>query len=94
MKEQIHFSLIGIILLVSAVVIGFSPSIYKSILKISILKKELHSYKERHNNLNHEIDDYIFNIENLNKDFYKEKIARSKLQLVKQGEQIYKISEN
>lgn len=82
---------VGLVLIALSIVVGVTPRIYKSFIKIQKLTSELNSLKYRKQELNDEIRRYKINTEHLKDDFYKEKIVREKLKMVKPGEHIYKV---
>nr|WP_240934740.1 septum formation initiator family protein [Fusobacterium sp. FSA-380-WT-3A] len=75
----------------SIVVFAFIPRIYRSYEKITRLNAELTSLKEKKDILNENIKEYERDIKNLDNEFYREKLVREKLKMVKPGEEIYKV---
>lgn len=71
---------------------SFAPNIYRSFVKISKLENELSSLKETEKNLIEKIDNYNEETEALKDDYNKEKLVRNKLQMVKPGEIIYRVT--
>lgn len=71
---------------------SFAPNIYRSFVKISKLENELSSLKETEKNLIEKIDNYNKETEALKDDYNKEKLVRNKLQMVKPGEIIYRVT--
>lgn len=71
---------------------SFAPNIYRSFVKISKLENELSSLKETEKNLIEKIDNYNKETESLKDDYNKEKLIRNKLQMVKPGEIIYRVT--
>lgn len=82
---------VGLVLIVLSIVVGVTPRIYKSFVKIQKLTSELNTLKYRKQELNDEIRRYKINTDRLKDDFYKEKEVREKLKMVKPGEHIYKV---
>lgn len=82
---------VGLVLIVLSIVVGVTPRIYKSFVKIQKLTSELNLLKYRKQELNDEIRRYKINTDRLKDDFYKEKEVREKLKMVKPGEHIYKV---
>ena len=82
---------VGLVLIVLSIVVGVTPRIYKSFIKIQKLTSELNALKYRKQELNDEIRRYKINTDCLKDDFYKEKEVREKLKMVKPGEHIYKV---
>ncbi|WP_177162404.1 septum formation initiator family protein [uncultured Fusobacterium sp.] len=82
---------VGLVLIVLSIVVGVTPRIYKSFVKIQKLTSELNLLKHRKQELNDEIRRYKINTDRLKDDFYKEKEVREKLKMVKPGEHIYKV---
>lgn len=82
---------VGLVLIVLSIVVGVTPRIYKSFIKIQKLTSELNLLKHRKQELNDEIRRYKINTDRLKDDFYKEKEVREKLKMVKPGEHIYKV---
>ena len=82
---------VGLVLIVLSIVVGVTPRIYKSFVKIQKLTSELNLLKHRKQELNDEIRRYKMNTDRLKDDFYKEKEVREKLKMVKPGEHIYKV---
>lgn len=80
-----------LILIVSSIIIGVTPRIYKSFVKIQKLTMDLNELKREKQKLNDEIRRYKIATEHLKDEFYKEKIVREKLKMVKPGENIYKV---
>lgn len=82
---------VGLVLIALSIVVGVTPRIYKSFIKIQKLTSELNLLKHRKQELNDEIRRYKINTDRLKDDFYKEKEVREKLKMVKPGEHIYKV---
>lgn len=80
-----------LVLIALSIVVGVTPRIYKSFIKIQKLTFELNALKYRKQELNDEIRRYKINTDRLKDDFYKEKEVREKLKMVKPGEHIYKV---
>ena len=79
-----------ILVAVGFVVLKFAPEIWTSQIKLNKLKTDLKILKEKKNTLDQDILSYENEMKNLDVDFYKEKIVREKLKMVKDGEVIYK----
>lgn len=86
-----NFKRILFIIIVSSIIVGVTPRIYKSFVKIQNLTLELNELKHKKQELNDEIRRYKIATEHLKDEFYKEKIVREKLKMVKPGENIYKV---
>lgn len=82
---------VGLVLIALSIVVGVTPRIYKSFVKIQKLTSELNLLKHRKQELNDEIRRYKINTDRLKDDFYKEKEVREKLKMVKPREHIYKV---
>ena len=63
---------------------------YRSYIKIEKLKREQLEIKEKIKIVKKKIEDYNIRIEKLGDDFQREKIARDRLQMVKENEKIYR----
>lgn len=70
---------------------SFAPNIYRSYIKISKLEKEIATIKEAQCSIKEKIQMYDNEIEDLKDIDNKEKIVRNKLQMVKNGEIIYRV---
>ncbi|STO30996.1 Septum formation initiator [Fusobacterium necrogenes] len=68
----------------------FVPYMYRSYIKIEKLKREQLEIKEKIKIVKKKIEDYNIRIEKLGDDFQREKIARDRLQMVKENEEIYR----
>lgn len=68
----------------------FAPYISRSHVKIEKLKKEQREIEEKIELAKKGIEDYNRNINTLGDDFQREKIARNRLQMVKEQEEIYR----
>ncbi|WP_291259713.1 septum formation initiator family protein [Fusobacterium sp.] len=68
----------------------FVPYIYRSFVKIEKLKKEQIELNEKIEKTKLKIDEYNNKIDNLEDDFQRESIARNRLQMVKENEEIYR----
>ncbi|WP_286033470.1 septum formation initiator family protein [Fusobacterium necrogenes] len=68
----------------------FVPYMYRSYIKIEKLKREQLEIKEKIKIVKKKIEDYNIRIEKLGDDFQREKIARDRLQMVKENEKIYR----
>lgn len=85
---------LGILLsiVISLLCYFFVPAIYRSYSKINRINRrmididaQILAYKEG-------IKSYDDKLEKLNIEFYREKIAREKLQMVREGEKLYKLA--
>ncbi len=72
----------------------FVPYIYRSFVKIEKLKKEQIELNEKIEKTKLKIEDYNNKIDNLEDDFQRESIARNRLQMVKENEEIYRFIKN
>ncbi|MGL4307555.1 FtsB family cell division protein [Cetobacterium sp. SF1] len=68
----------------------FGTSIYRSCVRIENLKEELKLIEENKIELNEKIQEYDNLLNQLKDPFYREKIARDRLQMKKEGEVIYR----
>lgn len=68
----------------------FVPYIYRSHVKIAKLEREKKEIEEKIELAKNKIEDYNRSIETLEDDFQREKIARNRLQMVKEQEEIYR----
>lgn len=83
-----------IILIIIFIHIGFmGKNIFKSLLKIERLRNEKIERTEEVKNLKESILSYETDIKNIQTSFYKEKIARDRLQMVLPGEKLYRMVE-
>ena len=71
-------------IILAIVLYVFVPQIYRSYIKVNKLKSE----KKQ---LLNKIEKYNKRIEELKDEFYREKISRDELQMVKEGEEIYRL---
>lgn len=85
------FLLYGIILLN---IYFFVPYMYRSYVKMEKLQREQNDIKEKIELAKNKIEDYNRRIDKLEDDFQREKIARGKLQMVKEKEEIYRFINN
>ena len=90
-RNVLKFSLFLIILLNLHY---FVPYIYRSFVKIEKLKKEQIELNEKIEKTKLKIEDYNNKIDNLEDDFQRESIARNRLQMVKENEEIYRFIKN
>ncbi len=70
----------------------FVPNIYRSQVKITKLQKEICALKEAQANIKDKIESYDKEIESLKDINNREKMVRNKLQMVKHGEIIYRVT--
>lgn len=68
----------------------FVPYMYRSYVKIEKLKREQNEIEEKIELAKKKIEDYNIRIEKLEDDFQRERIARDRLQMVKEKEEIYR----
>lgn len=68
----------------------FAPYMYRSYVKIDKLQKEQNDIKNKIELAKNKIEDYNKRIEKLEDDFQRERIARDRLQMVKEKEEIYR----
>ena len=85
------FLLYGIILLN---IHFFVPYMYRSYVKMEKLQREQNDIKEKIELAKNKIEDYNRRIDKLEDDFQREKIARDKLQMIKEKEEIYRFINN
>lgn len=90
-RNVLKFSLFLIILLN---LYYFVPYIYRSFVKIEKLKKEQIELNEKIEKTKLKVEDYNNKIDNLEDDFQRESIARNRLQMVKENEEIYRFIKN
>lgn len=69
----------------------FLPQIYRSHVKISKLKTEKNQILEKIQLNKNKIEEYNNSIKALESDFKREQISRDRLQMVKEGEEIYRL---
>ena len=67
---------------------------YRSYVKMEKLQREQNDIKEKIELAKNKIEDYNRRIDKLEDDFQREKIARDKLQMVKETEEIYRFINN
>lgn len=72
----------------------FVPYMYRSYVKMEKLQREQNDIKEKIELAKNKIEDYNRRIDKLEDDFQREKIARDKLQMVKEKEEIYRFINN
>ncbi|WP_297406171.1 septum formation initiator family protein [uncultured Cetobacterium sp.] len=68
-------------------------NMFRSFVKIDRLKSEQQVKLREKNELENVIIEYNDMIKNINDPFYREKIARNKLQMISPGEKIYRLIE-
>ena len=85
------FLLYGIILLNIYFIV---PYMYRTYVKMEKLQREQNDIKEKIELAKNKIEDYNRRIDKLEDDFQREKIARDKLQMVKEKEEIYRFINN
>lgn len=89
MKKWIISNVMFIICL--ALTINFLfPPIYRSWLKIQKLDEDVMILSARIENLKHKIASYKYRIDIMDDEFQREKVARNKLQMIKDQEEIYR----
>lgn len=69
----------------------FLPQIYRSYVKISKLKTEKNQILNKIQLDKNKIEEYNSSIKALESDFKREQISRDRLQMVKEGEEIYRL---
>lgn len=69
----------------------FLPQIYRSYVKINKLNNEKKMILEKIQLEKNRIKEYNNSIEALENDFKREQISRDRLQMVKEGEEIYRL---
>lgn len=69
----------------------FVPQIYRSYIKVNKLKNEKKQLLNKIELEKNKIEEYNKRIEELKDEFYREKISRDELQMVKEGEEIYRL---
>lgn len=79
------------IVILLAVFYLFLPQIYRSYVKINKLNNEKKMILEKIQLEKNRIKEYNNSIEALENDFKKEQISRDRLQMVKEGEEIYRL---
>lgn len=89
---MINSKRIGAVLWVLFTVSSFAPNIYRSYVKIEKLEKEIKSLKDAQCIIKEKIKNYDDEIEDLKDMDNREKMVRNKLQMVKQGEIIYRVT--
>ncbi|MGL6063615.1 MAG: FtsB family cell division protein [Fusobacteriaceae bacterium] len=89
--KKIIFSIV-IVSFLSVNIIIFFPQIQRSYTKIKRIEKKIEEIESKSLGLKEEIKDYSEKIEKLKIPYYREKIGREKLQMVKEGEEVYKLA--
>lgn len=79
------------IVILLAVFYLFLPQIYRSYVKINKLNNEKKMILEKIQLEKNRIKEYNNSIEALENDFKREQISRDRLQMVKEGEKIYRL---
>lgn len=69
----------------------FVPQIYRSYIKINKLKSEQKQLLNKIELEKNKIQEYNKHIRELKDEFYREKISRDELQMVREGEEIYRL---
>lgn len=67
------------------------PQIYRSCVKINKLKAEKNQIIEKIQLEKNKIEEYNNSIKALEDEFHREKISRDRLQMIKDGEEIYRL---
>lgn len=89
---MINSKRVGAVLFVLVNLASFAPNIYRSCVKISKLEKEISSLKDAQCSIREKIKMYEQETENLKDIDNREKMVRDKLQMVKHGEKIYRVT--
>ena len=79
------------IVILLAVFYLFLPQIYRSYVKINKLNNEKKMILEKIQLEKNRIEEYNNSISALENDFKREQISRDRLQMVKEGEEIYRL---
>lgn len=79
------------VVILLAVFYLFLPQIYRSYVKINKLNNEKKMILEKIQLEKNRIKEYNNSIEALENDFKREQISRDRLQMVKEGEEIYRL---
>lgn len=78
-------------IILAIVLCVFVPQIYRSYIKVNKLKNEKKQLLNKIELEKNKIEEYNKRIEELKDEFYREKISRDELQMVKEGEEIYRL---
>ena len=78
-------------IILAIVLYVFVPQIYRSHIKVNKLKSEKKQLLKKIELEKNKIEEYNKHIDELNDEFYREKISRDELQMVKEGEEIYRL---
>lgn len=78
-------------IILATVLYVFVPQIYRSYIKVNKLKNEKKQLLNKIELEKNKIEEYNKRIEELKDEFYREKISRDELQMVKEGEEIYRL---
>ena len=89
---MINSKRVGAVFWILFTIASFAPNIYRSCVKISKLEKEISSLKESQCSIKEKIKMYEEETEKLKDIDNREKMVRDKLQMVKHGEKIYRVT--
>lgn len=78
-------------IILAIVLYVFVPQIHRSYIKVNKLKSEKKQLLKKIELEKNKIEEYNKHIDELNDEFYREKISRDELQMVKEGEEIYRL---
>ena len=78
-------------IILAIVLYVFVTQIYRSYIKVNKLKSEKKQLLKKIELEKNKIEEYNKHIDELNDEFYREKISRDELQMVKEGEEIYRL---
>ena len=89
---MINSKRVGAVLWILFTIASFAPNMYRSCIKISKLENEISSLKESQCSIKEKIKMYEEETEKLKDIDNREKMVRDKLQMVKHGEKIYRVT--
>jgi len=91
-KKKFSKGYLFLLLIFAYSMFGVIPQILKSQTKIAKIKEEIEYLEGKNQKEIKEIEKYTKNIEELDNDYERERIARNRLQMIKPEEVIYRLN--
>ncbi|CAL7869076.1 Septum formation initiator [Fusobacterium necrophorum subsp. funduliforme] len=92
-KKKFSKGYLFLLLIFAYSMFGVIPQILKSQTKIEKIREEIKYLETKNQKERKEIEKYTKNIEELNNDYERERIARNRLQMIKPKEVIYRLNQ-
>ncbi|AVQ16777.1 septum formation initiator [Fusobacterium gonidiaformans 3-1-5R] len=92
-KQKFSKGYLFLLLIFAYSMFGVIPQILKSQTKIAKIKEEIEYLEGKNQKELQEIEKYTKNIEELDNDYERERIARNRLQMIKPDEVIYRLNQ-